>query len=80
MLLSLSQYKIIYAIIGGTTIIFGAYYMLKMFQTAMLGPENSKTFKDVSGYEHLILLLLALVVLFFGLYPQPITDLLFETL
>ncbi|HLW63392.1 MAG TPA: NADH-quinone oxidoreductase subunit M [Flavobacterium sp.] len=80
LLLSLSQYKIIYAIIGGTTIIFGAYYMLKMFQTAMLGPENSKTFKDVSGYEHLILLLLALVVLFFGLYPQPITDLLFATL
>lgn len=80
LLLSLSEYKIIYAIIGGTTIIFGAYYMLKMFQTAMLGPQNSKTFKDVSGYEHLILLLLALVVLFFGLYPKPITDLLMTTL
>lgn len=80
LLLSLSEYKIIYAIVGGTTIIFGAYYMLKMFQTAMLGPQNSKTFKDVSGYEHLILLLLALIVLFFGLYPKPITDLLFATL
>ena len=80
LLLSLSEYKIAYAIVGGTTIIFGAYYMLKMFQTAMLGPQNSKTFKDVTGYEHLVLLLLALIVLFFGLYPKPITDLLIATL
>ncbi len=80
LLLSLSEYKMVYAILGGTTIILGAYYMLKMFQTAMLGPQNNKSFKDVSGYEHIILLILALVVIFFGLYPKPITDLLFTAL
>jgi NADH-quinone oxidoreductase subunit M len=30
----------------GTTIILGAYYMLKMYQQVMLGETNTKVFAD----------------------------------
>jgi NADH-quinone oxidoreductase subunit M len=48
-LYSLSQINIWFAILG-TTIILGAYYMLKMFQHAMLG-ETSTNFADVTVNE-----------------------------
>jgi NADH:ubiquinone oxidoreductase subunit 4 (subunit M) len=50
-LYSLSQINIWFAILGGTTIILGAYYMLKMFQHAMLGETNTKSFADVTVNE-----------------------------
>jgi NADH:ubiquinone oxidoreductase subunit 4 (subunit M) len=50
-LYSLSQINIWFAILGGTTIILGAYYMLKMFQHAMLGETNTKSFADVTFNE-----------------------------
>ena len=80
LLLSISQYNLWMAIFGGTTIILGAYYMLRMFQTAVLGPTNPKTFTDVKGTEVLVLSILAGIVIFFGLYPKAITDILFATL
>ena len=43
-LYSLSQVNLMFAILGGTTIILGAYYMLKMFQHVMLGETNTKIF------------------------------------
>ena len=54
-LYSLSQINIWFAILGGTTIILGAYYMLRMFQHAMLGETNSKLFADVSINEGITL-------------------------
>lgn len=80
LLLSLSQYNLWMAIIGGTTIILGAYYMLRMFQTSVLGPTNSKNFADLSTRETMVLLLLTIVVLFFGFFPKTLTDVLFATL
>ena len=47
-LYSISQINIWFAVLGGTTIILGAYYMLKMFQTAMLGETNTKVFSDIT--------------------------------
>ena len=74
-LYSLSQINIWFAILGGTTIILGAYYMLKMFQHAMLGETNSKAFTDVTVNEGITLVLIIGVLFFFGMYPKPITDL-----
>ena len=71
-LYSLSQINIWFAILGGTTIILGAYYMLRMFQHAMLGETNSKLFADVSINEGITLVAIIVVLLFFGLYPKPI--------
>ncbi|WP_158730042.1 MULTISPECIES: NuoM family protein [unclassified Flavobacterium] len=74
-LYSLSTVNIWFAIVGGTTIILGAYYMLKMFQHAMLGETNSKVFTDVTASETVSLLIIVGVLFFFGMYPKPINDL-----
>jgi NADH-quinone oxidoreductase subunit M len=79
-LYSLSQINIWFAVLGGTTIILGAYYMLKMFQNVMLGEANTKTFADVTLNEGISLALIIAVLLFFGFYPKPITDLISPSL
>ncbi|MGO4772733.1 NuoM family protein [Flavobacterium sp. W22_SRS_FK3] len=79
-LYSLSQINIWFAVLGGTTIILGAYYMLKMFQNVMLGETNSKTFADVSVNEGISLIVIIAVLIFFGFYPKPITDLISPSL
>lgn len=79
-LYSLSQINIWFAILGGTTIILGAYYMLRMFQHVMLGETNSKAFADVTLNEGISFAVIIAVLLFFGFYPKPITDLITPSL
>ncbi|WP_269234307.1 complex I subunit 4 family protein [Flavobacterium flavigenum] len=79
-LYSLSQVNIWFALLGGTTIILGAYYMLRMFQHVMLGETNSKTFADVTLNEGISFTVIIAVLLFFGFYPKPITDLITPSL
>ncbi len=79
-LYSLTQINLLYAILGGTTIILGAYYMLKMFQNVMLGETNSKIFKDISAQEGITLVIIITVLFFFGMYPKPINDLITPSL
>ena len=79
-LYSLSQINIWFALLGGTTIILGAYYMLKMFQHVMLGETNVKLFADVTFNEGLSLILIIAVLFFFGMYPKPIVDLITPSL
>jgi len=74
-LYSLSQVNIWFAVLGGTTIILGAYYMLKMFQNVMLGETNTRTFADVTLNESIIFVVIIAFLLFYGLYPKPIVDL-----
>ncbi len=74
-LYSLAQTNVLIAVLGGTTIILGAYYMLKMFQNVMLGEKNSAFFKDVTTSEAIVLLVIIGFLFFFGLYPKPIIDL-----
>lgn len=79
-LYSLSQINVWFAVLGGTTIILGAYYMLKMFQNVMLGETNSKTFVDISVNEGISLVAIIAILIFFGFYPKPITDLITPSL
>lgn len=74
-LYSLSQINIWFALLGGTTIILGAYYMLKMYQQVMLGETNARVFADVSFHETLVLVIIIAVIFIFGLYPRPINNL-----
>ena len=66
--------------IGGaaaTALIFGAAYTLWMFKRVYLGPvanENVKALLDINSREFLMLALLAISVLFMGIYPKPLTD------
>jgi len=73
-LYSLAQTNIWLVVIGGTTIILGAFYMLRMFQQVMLGEQNAKVFADINFSEGMVMVLIIGVLLFFGLYPKPIVD------
>ncbi|MTG96707.1 MULTISPECIES: NuoM family protein [Myroides] len=79
-LYGLSQINLWYAVIGGTTLIFGAFYMLRMFQKAMLGETNAKPFADLNTKESIILGVLAIVIIFLGIYPKPLADLITPSL
>ena len=79
-LYSLLQVNLWFAIFGGTTIILGAYYMLKMFQHVMLGETNTRIFADVSINEGITMVIIIAVLFFFGMYPKPITDLITPSL
>ncbi|MFP9113944.1 complex I subunit 4 family protein [Flavobacterium sp. RHBU_3] len=74
LLYSLAQAHIALAVVGGTTIILGAFYMLRMFQQVMLGETNAKPFADVTFSEGLTFVIIIAVLIFFGLHPKPITD------
>ena len=74
-LYSLAQTNILVAVLGGSTIILGAYYMLKMFQNVMLGETNIVLFKDLAANEIIVLIAIVGFLIFFGLYPKPIVDL-----
>ncbi len=80
LLFGLSQVNLGYAIVGGTSIILGAFYMLRMFQKSMLGETNSKVFVDINTNEKIVLGTLVLIVIFLGIYPKPITDLITPSL
>ena len=75
LLYSLYNVNIVFAVIAGTTIILGAVYMLKMFQNVMLGEANQKEFAGITLQESLVFIVIIVVLLFFGLYPKPINDL-----
>ncbi|MFK7032352.1 complex I subunit 4 family protein [Flavobacterium oreochromis] len=74
-LYSLYNVNIWFAVIAGTTIILGAFYMLKMFQNVMLGETNAKSFANVTVQEGIVFVIIIAFLLFFGLYPKPINDL-----
>ncbi len=74
LLYSLFIENIWYAIIAGITVILGAFYMLRMYQIAFLG-KVEKEFKEVPMSNLVVLIIIVGLTFFFGLYPQPIIDL-----
>jgi NADH-quinone oxidoreductase subunit M len=77
LLMGVYQYNIWAGVIAGLTIIFGAVYMLRMYQGIMLGKTNDLTigFKDINGTEKLTLYMLCALVIALGVYPKPILNL-----
>ena len=64
-------------LLAATALIFGAAYTLWMFKRVYLGePGNDhvKHLSDINAREYLMLALLAGAVLWMGLYPKPMTD------
>ncbi|MDO8279132.1 MAG: NADH-quinone oxidoreductase subunit M, partial [Burkholderiaceae bacterium] len=62
---------------AATALVFGAAYTLWMFKRVYLGPvanEDVRKLTDINNREFLMLALLAVAVLWMGLYPRPITD------
>jgi NADH-quinone oxidoreductase subunit M len=66
-----------YAFLAATTLIFGAAYTLWMVKRVFYGEianPHVGELKDLNKREFLILAILAAMVLAFGVYPQPITE------
>ena len=62
---------------AASALIFGASYTLWMVKRVYLGPitnDNVRALTDINSREFLVLSLLAIAVLFMGLYPKPFTD------
>ena len=62
---------------AATALISGAGYTLWMFKRVYLGPvtnDEVRALKDINSREFLMLALLAIAVLYMGLYPKPFTD------
>jgi NADH-quinone oxidoreductase subunit M len=63
--------------LAASALIFGAAYTLWMFKRVYLGPvanADVKALTDVNSREFLMLALLAVAVLYMGVYPKPFTD------
>jgi NADH-quinone oxidoreductase subunit M len=62
---------------AASALIFGAAYTLWMFKRVYLGPvanEHVKELEDINAREFLMLALLAVAVLWMGINPKPVTD------
>ena len=62
---------------AATALIFGAAYTLWMYKRVYLGPVGNhhvEELQDINAREFLMLALLAIAVLWMGLYPKPFTD------
>ncbi len=65
------------AFLSATTLIFGAAYTLWMYKRVIFGEVTNAevgALKDINAREFVILGLLAVMVLWIGLHPAPLTD------
>lgn len=77
LLFSVYNYNAWLGAIAGLTIIFGAVYMLRMYQKVMLGTTNDLTitFSDIKGTEKIVLYTICVLIIVMGVYPKPILHL-----
>ena len=71
------------AFLAATTLIVGAAYTLWLVKRVMFGDvanEQVAALKDLNKREFIIMLSLAIMVLWLGLWPQPLTDVMSESL
>ena len=71
------QYHSISAAFARLTVILGAVYMLRAYQSIMLGETKALTanFAQLSFTEKAVLVPIAIMIIVFGVYPQPLLEL-----
>jgi len=70
------QYDALTAGFAGLTIILGAVYMLRTYQSVMLGESNAFTAKfiELNNVEKAVLIPLVIMIIAIGVYPKPLLD------
>jgi NADH-quinone oxidoreductase subunit M len=71
-----------FALCAGSTLVLGAAYSLWMYKRVIFGPvanDHVATLQDLSRRETVILGSLAAVVLFFGVWPDPLLEVMHAT-
>ena len=81
MITGLFKQSIWFAVFGGMTMILGAIYMLYAYQRIMLGDKNPDFEKitDIRTIDYVFLIPLIVVILGLGIYPQPIFNIVEES-
>ena len=71
-----TKYSFVFTVLAGLSIILGAVYTLNMVQKIFFGTTGTLTAqtKDIWTNERIALALIVLMVLVFGVYPQPLLD------
>ncbi|NBH04367.1 NADH-quinone oxidoreductase subunit M [Amycolatopsis sp. SID8362] len=64
------------AVIGVLGVVLAAIYVLWLYQRTMTGPitESVSGMRDLGGRERWVMVPLVALILFLGLYPQPVLD------
>ncbi len=78
---NVSKFNIVFAVAAGITIILSAVYTLNMLQKVLFGETSALTANatDLELNEKLILGVIVVLILVFGVYPQPMLDLTSDT-
>ncbi len=74
LLFGIYEYNTWLAVVTGLTIIFGAVYMLRMYQNVMLGETNTvtATFEDLNWKELVVFVFIIVAIFQIGLAPKQI--------
>ena len=76
-LLGAFQVSTVFAALAATGLVLGAAYMLLLYRKVLFGPQVNKDaaeMKDLTGIEKLTLIPLALMVIYFGVFPSTVSD------
>jgi NADH-quinone oxidoreductase subunit M len=73
----ITKYNVLFAALAGLSIILAAVYTLNMIQKVFFGATNTltDTTTDIHVNERIALGAVVLLILVFGIYPQPLLDL-----
>ena len=75
LLQSVGSHNIVMALLAGLTVVFGAVYMLRAFQSTMLGKHNAElAFADMTASEKWVLTVLVIITIAIGVYPGMLLD------
>jgi NADH-quinone oxidoreductase subunit M len=67
-------YNWIYGVLIGTTLILACVYSFRAYQLSMFGPSKGFEFPDLTWAEWLSFFIITVVVVFLGVYPQCLID------
>jgi NADH-quinone oxidoreductase subunit M len=72
----LFQHNAWMAAFAGLSVILGAVYMLRSYQSIMLGETNAATasFAPLETSEKAVLIIICSAIIIFGVFPKPLTD------
>jgi len=70
------QFSAIAAAFAGLSVILGAVYMLRSYQSIMLGErkDSNIAFGPLDGSDKAVLIIICLAIVAFGVYPKALTD------
>ena len=82
MLLGIFQSNVVFAVLAGTGIIFGAVYMLWLYQRTMYGKLNTEitSFTDLNVNEQIVLGIITVAIFGMGLFPSALLQIAGPTL